>query len=73
MSVGVKVTLCDAVPNPGAVDGVVKAKLPATECMPPLKLELANVWPLVSVLAVGQIITIGVAWPMTSVLVALPV
>jgi hypothetical protein len=41
--VGVKVTLSDGVPAPGAVVGVVQAKLPATEAVPPVKVEEASV------------------------------
>ena len=44
VSAGVKVTLCEAVPVAGAVPGVVKAKGPATEAAPPLRVELARVW-----------------------------
>ena len=50
MSVGVNVTDWLAVPAPGDVADVVKAKLPATEALftelvaaPPLKLELVSV------------------------------
>ena len=60
MSVGVKVTFCDAVPTDGAVVGVVKAKLPMGVDAPPLKAELASVWPRVMAVAVGQVVTLGV-------------
>jgi hypothetical protein len=43
--VGVKVTLCEAVPAPGAVVGVVKVKLPAGVDWPPDSVEDASVWP----------------------------
>ena len=43
VSVGVNVTSCAAVPAAGAVLGVVKAKLPATEAAPPLSVEDASV------------------------------
>jgi hypothetical protein len=43
--VGVKVTLCDAVPAPGAVVGVVKANEPAGVEAPPDSVEEASVWP----------------------------
>jgi hypothetical protein len=44
-SVGAKVTDCEAVPAPGAVLGVVNAKLPPTDAEPPDKFEEASVWP----------------------------
>ena len=56
-----KVTHCDAVPAAGAVAGVVKAKLPATEPTPPLKTELASVWPNTMSVAVGGVVIVGVA------------
>jgi hypothetical protein len=45
----------------GAVLGVVKAKLPGTEAVPPLKVEDAKVCPKVIALAVGHTLTAGVA------------
>jgi len=60
MSVGVKVTLCEAVPTFGAVDGVVKAKLPGTDPTPPLKVELVKVCPYVMALATGRVVIVGV-------------
>jgi hypothetical protein len=50
VAVGVKVTLCAAVPGPGAVLGVVKVKLPGTEVAPetadpPVSVEEAKVCP----------------------------
>ncbi len=45
VSVGVKVTLCADVPAPGAVAGVVQAKLPATDAEPPVRVEEARVCP----------------------------
>jgi hypothetical protein len=45
VSVGVKITLCDAVPTPGAVVGVVKANDPAGVEVPPDSVEEASVWP----------------------------
>ena len=45
VSEGVKVTLCEAVPAPGEVEGVVKVKVPAGLAAPPFKVELARVWP----------------------------
>ena len=42
-SVGVKVTACAAVPVAGAVLGLVKAKVPATEAAPPLRVDDARV------------------------------
>ena len=44
-SVGVKVTPWLAVPAEGAVAGVVNANAPATLAVPPLRVELARVWP----------------------------
>jgi hypothetical protein len=61
VSVGVKVTLCDVVPPPGTVVGVVHAKVPATEAVPPVSVEDASVWPYVMPLAVGHADTVGVA------------
>ena len=43
--VGVKVTAWFAVPVAGAVLGLVKAKVPSTEAVPPLRVEEASVWP----------------------------
>ena len=40
---GVNVTLWEAVPELGAVPGVVQVKLPAGVAVPPLKVELARV------------------------------
>lgn len=60
-SVGVKVTLSDTVPTAGAVLGVVKAKLPGTEPVPPVNVEDANVCPKVMLLAVGSTVMVGVA------------
>ena len=42
-SVGVKVTDCEAVPAPGAVLGVVNAKLPPTDAEPPDNVDEASV------------------------------
>jgi hypothetical protein len=63
LSVGVKVTLCAAAPTAGVVVGVVNAKLPATEPVPPLSVEEASVCPYVIALAVGHAEgeTVGVA------------
>ena len=58
---GAKVTLCDAVPALGDVVGVVHAKLPATEAVPPVSVEDASVWPYVIGDAVGHADTDGVA------------
>ena len=41
--------------------GVVKAKVPAGVAAPPLRVELASVCPLVMAVAVGQVVTLGVA------------
>jgi hypothetical protein len=45
VSVGVKVTLCDAVPTFGLVVGVVKANEPAGVETPPDSVEEDSVWP----------------------------
>jgi hypothetical protein len=45
VSVGVKVTLCDAVPAFGLVVGVVNANEPAGVEAPPDSVEEASVWP----------------------------
>ena len=42
-----------AVPAFGAVAGVVKAKAPGTEAVPPLRVESARGWPKVIAEAVG--------------------
>ena len=44
------------------MEGVVQAKVPATEAEPPVSVELASVWPLMMALAAGQVFTVGVAW-----------
>ena len=43
------------------MDGVVKAKLPDTDAEPPLSVDDASVWPYVIALAVGHVVTDGVA------------
>jgi hypothetical protein len=43
--VGVKITLCEAMPTPGAVVGVVKANEPAGVEAPPDSVEDASVCP----------------------------
>jgi hypothetical protein len=72
LSVGVKVTLQEAVPAPGAVPGVVQAKLPAGVLVPPVSVEAARVWPKVMALAVGQVI-VAVALPVTTLTVLVAV
>ena len=42
---GVKVTLSAGVPAPGDVAGVVHAKAPGTEAVPPESRDEARVWP----------------------------
>jgi hypothetical protein len=59
--VGVNVTLSDGEPAPGAVDGKVQAKVPATEAVPPVRAELASVCPTTIGLAVGHVAKVGVA------------
>jgi hypothetical protein len=63
LSVGVKVTLCAAAPTAGVVVGVVNAKLPGTDPVPPLSVDAASVCPYVIALAVGHADaeTVGVA------------
>jgi hypothetical protein len=55
----VKVTLCAAVPAAGAVAGAVKVKLPGTDATPPLKVELAIVWPKVIAVALGGVVMVA--------------
>ena len=43
VSVGVKVTLSEGVPAPGAVVGVVQENVPATEADPPVSIDEARV------------------------------
>jgi hypothetical protein len=71
-SAGVKVTLSLAVPDGGAVVGVVHAKIPVTavpfaEAAPPVSVDDASVWPYAIVLAVGHAETVGVALPTVTV------
>ncbi len=42
---GVKVTLCAAVPAPATVAGEVKANVPGVDEVPPVSVEEASVWP----------------------------
>ena len=56
-----KVTLCGAVPAEGAVLGAVKVKLPGTDPTPPLRFELASVWPKVIPAALGAVVMVGIA------------
>jgi len=63
----VKVTLSGSVPWLGVVDGVVQANVPFTEAAPPavavlgVSVEDASVCPVVIALAVGHVVTVGVA------------
>ena len=59
-SVGVKVTLSEGVPAGGAVVGVVQAKVPGTDAVPPVSVEEAKVCPKLMGLAVGHTETVGV-------------
>jgi hypothetical protein len=61
-SEGVKVTLSLGVPALGVIAGVVQAKEPGTDAVPPLKVDKDSVWPEVIALAVGHADTVGVAW-----------
>ncbi len=63
VSVGVKVTLCEAVPTSGGVEGLVNAKLPSGVAVPPLKVELASVCPNLIAPAVGQVVTLELPLP----------
>jgi hypothetical protein len=58
--VGVKVTLSDGVPAPGAVLGVAQAKAPGTEAVPPVNVDEASVCPYAIALAEGHADTVGV-------------
>ena len=49
------------VPAAGAVVGVVQAKVPATEAVPPVSVDEDRVWPMVMAPAVGHTDTVGVA------------
>ena len=49
----------------GAVAGAVKVKLPGTDATPPLKVELASVWPNVIALALGAVVMVGIALDIT--------
>ena len=60
-SVGVNVTPWLAVPALGAIEGVVKAKVPGVLAVPPDRVELASVCPKVIPLAVGATLIVGVA------------
>src|SRR5215472_8717605 len=60
-SAGVKVALSDCKPACGAVDGVVHAKVPGIEAVPPVRVDEARVWPKVMALAVGHADTVGAA------------
>ena len=48
-------------PTAGAEAGVVQANVPAAEAVPPVRVELASVWPYEIAPAVGQAVTAGVA------------
>jgi hypothetical protein len=69
--VGVKVTLSEGVPAPGAVAGVVQANDPATEAVPPVSADEDRVWPTAMAPAVGHADTVGVA--LLTVTVTVPV
>ena len=66
-SVGVKITLCMAVPALGMVTGVVNAKLPGTDApaalvaVPPDKVAALNGWPYVMAVTIGLVAMSGVA------------
>jgi len=60
-SAGVKVTGWFAVPAFGTMPGVVQAKLPGTEAVPPVSVETDSVFPYTMAEAVGHVLTVGVA------------
>lgn len=70
-SVGVKVTLWLPVAT-GAVEGVVKAKVPGTLAAPPERVELERVWPTRIGVAVGGVVMVGVPLAILKVKEALP-
>jgi hypothetical protein len=45
--------------------GVVHAKVPFTDAVPPLNVEDAKLWPQVMVLDVGHAVIVGVSLPIT--------
>jgi hypothetical protein len=57
---GLKITLWLLVPTAGAVDGLVKAKVPEMSADPPVKDDEARVCPWKIVLAVGHFVIFGV-------------
>ena len=73
MLVGVKVTEYVVVPVVADVVGVVQANVPATDAVPPVSVELASVWPYVKPDAVGQALTVGVAFVVVTLTVLVTV
>jgi len=63
----VKVNDWFAVPTLGVSFGKVKAKVPFTLAVPPLKAELVSDWPKVIELAVGAVVIIGFAFATVTV------
>jgi hypothetical protein len=61
LSVGVKVMLTVLVPAFGVAEGVVKANVPGTEAVPPVRLAPERDDPYVMVPAVGGVVMVGVA------------
>jgi hypothetical protein len=61
VSVGVKVTLSESVPVGGTVLGVVQAKVPETDAVPPVSVDAESGEPWVIALAVGSVEIVGVA------------
>jgi hypothetical protein len=57
----VNVTLSLGVPALGTSVGVVHAKVPGTENVPPVSVDKESIWPEVIALAVGHAVTVGVA------------
>ena len=70
-AVGVNTTDCAFVPRGGMVAGAAKVNPPGTEAVPPLRMELLKACPSLMALAVGQVVTLGVAWLTVSVWLAL--
>ena len=56
VSVGVNVMFCVVSPNAGTIVVSLNANWPATFATPPVSVELANVSPFITLVAVGQVI-----------------
>ena len=71
-ALGVKVTLWLLVPAAGAVDGLVKAKVPEISADPPVKVDESSVCPWKIELAVGTTLIVGVTFSRLITTVWLP-